>query len=205
MAFLEQRLDPRITRGATGGPTNRGRTKNYTAGGALHQNFQWSAPLFRYDVSHGLKSQTDAEALLAMWHVVNFTPYEGFRFKDWADYQLSKTNSRLLFLTGSTWQIQRVYTSGATSTYRDIKKPLSGVVIYRTRSGVESTATATIDTTTGVATVSGHASGDTYTAVGEFDVPVTFAGDDWVAELEGTTANLSHIMPAIELEEVRLA
>ena len=33
-----------------------------------------------------------------------------------------------------------------------------------------------IDTATGIATISGHVSGDTYNWAGEFDVPVTFSG-----------------------------
>lgn len=203
MAFFEQQLDTRITRGATGGPVNLGRTKTYTANGALKQNFEWSAPRHVYDVAHGMKSNADYEALLSMWYVVNFTPYEGFRFKDWRDYQLTKTNSTLTLISGSVWQIQRKYTSHSITFKRDIFKPRSGVVVYRTRTSVETTATATIDTATGQATISGHESGDTYTCVGEFDVPVTFVDDEWVAELDGTTGNLAVIPGGIKVEELK--
>ena len=203
MAFFEHQLDTRITRGATGGPVNLGRTKIYTASGALKQNFEWSAPRHVYDVSHGMKTNEDFETLLSLWYVINFTPYEGFRFKDWRDYQATKANSTLTFITGSTWQLQRKYTSHAITFKRDIFKPRTGAVIYRTRTGAETTATATVDTTTGIATISGHADGDTYTWAGEFDVPVTFVDDEWVAELDGTTANLGIIPGAIKVEELK--
>jgi hypothetical protein len=44
-------------------------------------------------------------------------------------------------------------------------------------------ASATVDTTTGLATIAGHVNGDTYTWVGEFDVPVAFADDNMEAEI----------------------
>jgi len=204
MAFLEQRLNTRIEQGAQGGPTVPGRTKAYTPAGKLRQNFIASAPIHRFDVSHGLRRASDQQSVLDIWYVVNFTPYEGFRFRDWRDYQATASNSRCTLISGSTFQLQRVHTFGGVSVLRNIYKPVSGVVITRTRSGVPSTATATIDTTTGIATISGHVSGDTYTWAGEFDLPVTFSDDAWVSSLQGAAPNLLIVNSAIALEEIRL-
>ncbi len=204
MAFLEQRLNARIERGATGGPTNRGRTKVRTAGGKLRQVFTWTAPLHEYEVSHGILTAADFEALRAMWYVVNFTPYEGFRFRDWSDYQATHSNTSLALVTGSDYQLRRDYTFGGVTFSRVISKPNAGVVIQRNRSGVLSTATATVDTTTGLATISGHVSGDTYSWAGTFDIPVTFSDDEWVAMLETNSAGPMPTPPSIKLEEIRL-
>ena len=76
--------------------------------------------------------------------------------------------------------------------------------MYRTRAGVVTTASAAIAYTTGVATITGHVGGDTYTWTGEFDVPVTFSDDEWTGSLEVNTENLFVMSGAIKLEEVRL-
>lgn len=207
MPFLESRLDTRIERGARGGPSNRGRSKVYTASGRLRQTFGWSAPLQEWDVSHGLRTAADFEALRAMWYVVNFTPYEGFRFRDWSDYTATQANSALVLIIGSTWQLQRVYTYASITFARDIKKPADAPapVIYRTRSSVVSVATAGVDTATGIATITGHLAGDTYTWEGQFDLPVTFAEDSLPIELETGTGGPLVVTQAIRLEEIRLA
>lgn len=206
MAFFEARLDERIERGATGGPTNPGRVKLYKPDGRLTQKFAASLPIHRYSVSHGLRTPDGQEAVLAMFYVVNFTPYTGFRFKAWWDYTATQTNSVATLISGSNYQLQRVYTVGAVSFNRPIYKPVSGTVqVYRTRSAVVSAATATIDYTTGVATISGHVSGDTYTWTGEFDVPVTFVNNEWTeSSLEVSTSNLFVRAQPVELEEIRL-
>lgn len=204
MAFLEQRLDPRIERGATGGPTNDGRmfvrTPNRT-----RQVFTQQAPLHRYEVGHGLRDQAGLDALLSLWYVVHFTPYEGFRFRDWSDYRATQANSTLTLISGSTWQLHRVYTFASIQFLRTIRKPVAGVAIWRTRAGLVSAASASVDTATGIATISGHAAGDTYTWSGEFDVPVTFTSNEWTQQLEamnGQGALAS--MPMIQLEEIQL-
>ena len=106
--------------------------------------------------------------------------------------------------TGTTWQINRVYTYGSVDFLRPIQKPQSGIVVKRKRSGVVTTATATVDTTTGIADISGHVEGDTYTCEGLFWVPVTFTDDEWTAECIGDIADLVIVAGQIKLEEIRL-
>lgn len=205
MAFLEQRLSQRIERGATGGPVNRGRQMVRTTSGRLRQVFTWPEPLHTYTVSHGIRGQADLEELRGLWYVVNFTPYEGFRFRDWSDYRATQANSRCALITGSTYQLQRVYTFVGLEFIRRIQKPVTGATVYRTRSAVVTTATASIDTATGIATISGHTTGDTYTWTGEFDVPVTFTDDAWIQQLETLAGDgIVATMPSINMEEIVL-
>lgn len=205
MAFLEQRLSQRIERGATGGPVNRGRKMVRTDGGKLVQVFTWAEPLRQYTVSHGVLGQADREQLRNLWYVVNFTPYQGFRFRDLADYVATQANSRLALISGSDYQLQRVYAFAGIEFIRKITKPVAGAVIYRLRSGATTTAAATLDTATGAASISGHVAGDTYTWAGQFDVPVTFTDDSWVEQLEtiGSDGAIA-TMPMVKLEEVLL-
>jgi hypothetical protein len=89
-----------------------------------------------------------------------------------------------VFITGSTWQINRVYSIGSRSFVRPILKIADSpaAVIYRNRASVISVATSSVATSTGIATISGHVGGDTYTCVGQFDVPVRFGVDIMRAE-----------------------
>lgn len=212
MAFLEQRLDTRVERGAAGRLTNRGRVKVYTGSGKLNQAFKWSAGLTEWDISFGIKTMAQFESSRALWYVVNFTPYDGFLFRDWSDYIATQENTRLTALTATTWQLQRVYSFAGIEHLRAIKKPAAGPVVYRTRASVTTVASlASVDTTTGIATIplevvgddGGHVSGDTYTWAGTFNVPVTFVTNDFPLELEMTSAGPA-VTQSIKVEELRL-
>lgn len=196
LAFLEKQLDPRITRGATGGPFISGRTKLYAPAGGMRQNFIAAQMGHRYDVSHGLRNRADALIVRDAFYVLMLSPYSGLRFKDWSDYQATRANTTLTNITGSTWQLQRAHTFGAVTVKRDIFKPLTGVVIYDAGG---STLTATVDTTTGIATVTGTPA----TWTGEFDVPVTFTDDEWVTTLEVASASEAwETLGSIKLEDI---
>lgn len=205
MNFLEERMDVRITKGSSSTPTVPGRTMAYTHTGKLRQNYTAALPVHRYDVIHGLKSVDDYQSILDLWYVVHFAgPYKGFRFKDWRDYRLTQENSRLTLISGSAWQINRRHAYGSAEFLRPIYKPVDGtIVVKRNRSGAISTASATVDSTTGIATIAGHVSGDTYTCEGEFDMPVTFSENEWRAELQGNTAKLFAVSGSIPLEELK--
>lgn len=207
MAFLESRLEARITRGVTFTETVPGRTLRRYASGGLDQEFIASAPILRCDLSHGVRSAEDYQAILDAWMVVMFTPYEGLRVKNWRDYLATQSNTSATFLAASTTQLQlqRKHTFGGITFLRDIKKPCASpvVTVYRTRSGSSSSIASTVDTVTGIATISGHVGGDTYTWEGEFDFPMTFSDNEWQATLEVSTQNLHVVSGSISMEEVR--
>lgn len=203
MAFLDQRLDSRITHGAKSTVRWR-REKAYTGSGKLVQAFKWANAKHEMDVSHGVRTREAFQTVLDFFYVVMAGAYEGFRVRDWRDYQATQTNSTLTFITGTTWQLQRKHTAGAVSYLRGISKPVaSTVVVYRTRSSVVTTATASIDYATGIATISDHVADDTYTWTGDFDIPMTFVNDDWTADLEVDMHNLYLTSQPILLEEIR--
>lgn len=199
MAFLEQRLDPRIERSAVARLLNRGRVKVYTGSGALKQCFYWAYPLHAFEVSHGLKSLAEYESLRAMWYVVNFTPYEGLRFRHASDYTATVSNTAVLDLGGGSYQLMRRYTFGGVNFDRVITKPNSGAVLRDAGGGP---LTATINTTTGIATaVSG---GTPAKWTGTFDVPVTFVENEFPEVLEASPGEPVVLSQPIMLEEFRV-
>lgn len=198
MAFLESRMSARIERGAKGGPTNRGRRKVYSTSGRMNQVFEWSAPISEFDISHGILLPAGYEEIDAMWHVINFTPYSGLRFRNWADFKGVKGNTSLVNITGTQWQLRRTYTFASITFHRPIYKPTSDVVVYNSS---DTPVTFTLDTATGIATVT---SGTPSYWVGTFDYPVTFKENDMSTRLDGVTSNLILVADQIVLEEIRL-
>jgi uncharacterized protein (TIGR02217 family) len=207
MSFFEQRFDERLSYGARGGPvwsTNRVVTQS----GRRFVNQNWRYPLHRYDVSHAVKSADDFDVVRAMFYNVAGA-FDGFRFKDWSDYKLTRSNSEISDSIGSPseWQIYRLYTVGARTFRRPIFKPCASpaMIVWRTRSGTLSQATATVNTATGKVSITGHQAGDTYAAQGEFDVPVAFADDAMQSEIVDQDADGMLLRwSSITLEEIRI-
>ncbi|HEX7042111.1 MAG TPA: hypothetical protein VF189_02585, partial [Patescibacteria group bacterium] len=86
---------------------------------------------------------------------------------------------------------------GGITFKRDITKPVSGTVTVYDASDV--VLTATIDTTTGIATIN---TGTPSYWIGEFDLPMTFTDNKWRARLEVSTTNLYLVTDPIMMEEV---
>lgn len=203
MAFFEQRFPERISRNALGGPRFFN-SKAYTVSGQRNTNRNATYPLHQYTIDHPVKAAEDFEALRAFFYVVGGDA-DAFRFKDWSDHRATQANSSATLLTGSTYQLNRLYTFGSRTFVRPIYKPVNdgALKLWRTRSAVVSEATVTPDYTTGQVDVLGHVSGDTYTWSGTFDVPVAFKDPAAMWRLLGTP-NLLTDWTGIELEEVRL-
>ena len=177
MSFFEERMNPDLTFGAQGGPVFN-TARSMTVGGFEQVNKNWVAPLHRYNVQHCIKTESDFDEILNFFYVVSGA-FDGFRFKDWNDYQ-DAGNGVLTLVTGSTYQMFKTYTKGNRTFNRKISKPVAGVQIFRIRSSVITniTSTSTITFTTGQVVVTGHQSGDVYRWTGEFDVPVRFMNDE---------------------------
>lgn len=205
MAFLETRISIAVKRGTSGGPVAK-REKVYDGAGRLRaQRFLRSVPLHRYRFDFGNKLLEDAETIRAFLYVVLFTPYEGFRARDWNDYQLDQSNSSLTLISSNVYQFNRKYTAGPATVLRPIYKTEAGTeVVYRNRSSVISVASATVNANTAQATISGHVGGDTYTAECNFDIPVTFEDDEALADigLDGNVDAFILALSTVELEEL---
>lgn len=195
MAFWEQRISDAVARGSRGGPRGR-RTKVYSVSGRLVQQFDWVRPVHFYDISYGIKTAAQFEEIRAAFMICQFTPYEGMRFRDWGDYKATTANTTLASLGSGNWQLQRRYSLGGINFDRDIYKPNSGVVVYDAGG---SPLTATVNTTTGIAAVTGTPA----RWAGTFDVPVTFTDDTLDSiEIDGSVGAILNGLRSIMLEEL---
>lgn len=199
--FFEDLFPPDISANAAGGPRFI-TEKAYTASGRRGTNLLANYPVHEYIIDQPVRDGDEFEALRAFFYVVSGDA-DAFRMKDWADYRLTDANSSFALVEGSTWQLQRLYAFGSRSFARPIVKPVAGVVVHRWRGGVMSTVSTTVTTTTGQCEIVGHEEGDTYTAMGQFHVPVAFKDPKAVWKLVGGSRSITE-WSGIELEEVRL-
>lgn len=205
MAFIESLLFPiTISPGPIGGPGYS--TDVVTvAGGHEQRNAGWSVPRRRYELSTSVKTQADFEAVRDVFYQARGRLH-GFRFRDWSDYRATTANGVTVLTSGSSYQLQKRYASGSYLVDRNIVKPVAGMLtIWRTRGGTPSdiTGSTTIDTATGIITVTGHVGGDVYTWSGEFHVPVRFDTDQLqavvVAVLDSGSLQSWSSVPLIEV------
>lgn len=177
MAFLETpSFDPAMSNGAINGP--KFNTVVITVdSGAEARNSAWAVPLHSFDVTHGLKTQAQLDALKAFYMYVSGR-LGGFRFKDWTDYTVDISTGVFLPITGSTTTLQlaKLYPVGSGGVQRVIKKPVVGTVAF-SGSGVY-----TLDTTTGIVTIVSGSAPIAWS--GQFDVPCRFDTDVMQATID---------------------
>jgi uncharacterized protein (TIGR02217 family) len=205
MSFLETpRFPEDISYGSAGGPLYNTLVIQVSSGHEK-RNINWVQPLYRFDVSYGVRTSDLLYDLTEFFHVVVGKAY-GFRFKDFADYKSTSSMSDTLADTDQLlgvgdnaevdFQLIKTYTKGALDRERNIKKPVTGTTVV-SLDDVSQGSGWTIDTTTGIITfaVAPGASVDVKAGF-EFDVPVRFDSDElralWVDEsLQSTEIMIS--------------
>jgi hypothetical protein len=204
--FLHSRISERVTAGTNFHVEHPSRLKLYNAAGGLEQVVGSSPPKHYVNLAHGIKTQEDFLSIQDAFYVVVFTPHTGLLVKNWQDFVATQSNSRGTIAGGSPseLQLQRAHTFGSVTLLRNIYKPRATPTpaVYRTRAAVTTQIASSVDTTTGIASISGHIGGDTYTWTGEFDLPMTFSDNQWRARLEGSKNNLWVVSEPILMEEL---
>ena len=206
MAFHEVRFPDNISRGARGGPERRTQIVEM-ASGDEERNGSWADSRRRYDASYGIRKADDLAVVTAFFEARRGRLY-GFRWKDWADYKsglpsASPTAVDQPLSTGNglatTFQLVKLYTSGAQSWTRTITKPVAGTVTLALN-GVTQITGWTVNTTTGVVTfAAAPAPGVAITAGFDFDVPVRFDTDTLDVTLDFERLGSITSIPLIEV------
>lgn len=175
MSFIDIEFPPRIALNSMRSP-GWFTTLVETFGGWSSAIQEWQDARHEFDISMAVRTKTDSQEVLAHFHQVRARAHT-FPFRDILDYQVTAAQGLATLISGSNYQLHKRY--GSTNPYdRKITRPVSGTcTFYRTRASVQSTITPTVDYTTGIITVSGHESGDTYQWAGEFRVPVRYNVD----------------------------
>lgn len=183
--FHEVQFPPNISYGAIGGP-GFNTTVLTLASGFERRNINWSKARAQYDVAHGVKTQTDLDELLQFFYARNGKAY-GFRFKDWADFNLSSAGTpQWVFATDgvtAAFQVSKIYTDAGNTYARPIRKPVGDTfTLFKAGVAWPFSGNWALDFNTGIVTITDAptiaSTGVVITCITQFDVPVRFDTDD---------------------------
>jgi|GEM_PF-262018 len=191
--FTETKLELGYDYGAIGGM--RFKTTVIKDGEKNEQrNVDWWLPLGRWQLGERSLLQSDFEGIneleyLRGFHSARKGSKQGFRFKDWSDYQAKNQYVGVGDDNITQWQLTKNYLADSHQTYRPITKPVVGTVnIYL--DNIQSLNGWSVDYATGILTFENPPkSGVIINADFEFDVPVWFENDEFSYTLEGYQRN----------------
>ena len=195
--FHEVQFPPKVAYGASGGPMFN-TTIVTTFGGFEQRNVNWQKSRGRWDISTGIKTKTDMDAVIAFFRA-RFGKAYGFRFKDWSDFQAVGQSLGTGNGAQTVFQLAKLYTSGGNSYSREIKKPVSGSVKIYLNSVLQASG-YTLDLTTGIITfATAPGSGVAVSADFDFDVPARFDTDQLSVRADGPQIFVWDSIPIVEL------
>lgn len=143
MAFHDVQFPTDISWGAVGGPTYKTDIVSLDSGHEA-RNANWSSSRGQWNVSHAIKTQAQLDVLVAFFRA-RLGRAHSFRYRDWTDYNATQ---QVLGQTGApTVQLRRVYTSGPTTVYRVVVKPVAPITMRRNGGAF---TTFTLDASTGI-------------------------------------------------------
>jgi uncharacterized protein (TIGR02217 family) len=176
MSFHEILFPEDISYGSSGGPGFNTTVIQLTSGHE-QRNINWSEAKATYEASHGIKTRAQMEELIDFFYARYAKAY-GFRFKDWADFQLAAEPIATADGVVTVFQVIKTY-EPLGYPYKRIIRKLNPGTITVFNNGVDVTGSVTLDNNTGlitfgVAPLAGHV----IAVSGEFHVPVRFDIDD---------------------------
>lgn len=201
-SFIEERFPTEISYGSAGGPAFL--TNVFESSSGFEQRtLLWSEARAKYNVATGIKDKVDMDEVLKFFFNVRGKSI-GFRFKDWADFQITAQNIGTGDGATTQFNLVKTYVTGAYTYTRRIYKPVSGTITGVTVGGVAKTLGTdfTVNFTTGVFTFTSPPPGAAAIVVGaaEFDVPVRFDTDELPITHEAWLAESLSNIPLVELK-----
>ena len=204
-AFVEQRFNVDISYGSKGGPSFNTTVFEATSG-YEQRNINWSQARCVYDVSQGIRDKDDMKEILEFFYAMRGKA-TGFRYKDWADFQLTQELIGTGDDTKVTFQIIKSYSANGAAPYvRTIRKvvtPDANVPLQVYVNDVLQTVTTdyTVDLNTGIITfATAPAASATIKVTCEFDVPVRFDTDVMSITEEAWNLETWDDIPLVEIK-----
>lgn len=192
MSFAEVRLESDfIVYGTVGGPAFSTNIVTVNSGFEF-RNKNWEKARGRWEFGARKMPSKEVHNTLGFFRARG-GKFQGFRFKDYADYTATATpltewgvTTQGVFVNVSTTtaQMTKSYTSGSDTDYRKIAKPVASTIkVYKDAALLALTTDYTLDATTGIVTFVVPFGTSALTWTGEFDTPVRFDTDEFKAEL----------------------
>lgn len=197
MAFHDVQFPTDIAYGSSGGPVFSTDVV-ITHGGHEQRNVNWQQARARFNVAHGVKTQTQLNTLIAFFRARKGKAYS-FRFKDWTDYEAVGQLIGEGDGVTQNFQLTKSYISGAETQNRTITKPVEGTLDVYADSVLQESGFS-IDYTTGIISFdSAPDSGVVITADFMFDVHARFDTDQLSATLDNYGVSSWLDIPIVEV------
>lgn len=195
-----------ISYGSAGGPKFN-TTVLELSSGYEKRNIVWSKVRAEYDVSHGVKTKPDMDALRSFFYARQGRAFS-FRFKDWGDFALPLQSIGTTDGTTAVFQTYKRYSSGSINYDRTLEKIVSGTVVVKVNSVTITEGTGVseyqIDLLTGIITLGSTlaaTTGDDVEIECEFDVPVRFDVDHLNARHDFYNVESWESIPLVEVRD----
>jgi uncharacterized protein (TIGR02217 family) len=124
--FDEVRFPEDVSFGSSGGPTFKTSIFEAYRGGEK-RNIDWASPLMEFDVAYGIKTDEQMARVIAFFNARQ-GKLRGFRYKNWANYQIINDNIAIGDGLSNRLPIIRTYGFPATQTYKRLYKIVLGSV-----------------------------------------------------------------------------
>jgi uncharacterized protein (TIGR02217 family) len=174
MSFHEILFPEDISYGSSGGPGFNTSVIELSSGHE-QRNINWSEAKATYEASHGIKTRAQMEELIDFFWARRGKAF-GFRYKDWADFQLDLEPIAVADGAKLAFQTIKTYEPAGYPYARIIRKLNPGTIVVRDNGAI---VAPTVDNNTGLITfAAAPLVGHIITVSGEFHVPVRFDIDD---------------------------
>jgi len=205
MAHRETQFPTGVSYGMIGGPKFSTLVVLLTSG-FERRKITWSDTKGEWNLGHRLKTQTEIDALLAFFYVMEGMGHS-FRFKDWVEFVLARQNIGTTDGSDATYQIFKRYTAGVDTYDKDLKKIVAATaLVWVNDVSIAEGAGASqfqLNDDTGIVTLGSTLAAQSGTAVEvacEYDKPVRMAIDHAQISIEFfNTFNWE-----LTLEEIRI-
>jgi uncharacterized protein (TIGR02217 family) len=190
LSFAEEKLELGYDYGAAGGMSFSNEIIKMADHSLEQRNANLHLPRGRWQLGDRLIAESETDALsevsyLRQFHLDRVGSFQGFRFRDWSDFEGFDENIATGDGIQTQFQLRKAYLVTGSWAYRPIQKPVLGSVSIFV-DDVLDTPNWTIDYSTGVISKTAPVpDGALIRASFEFDVPVWFESDQIGFSLQG--------------------
>lgn len=198
-------LPSSVLAGGVRGKQIRSNARTGARNGGMQINVNWARTLRQYELGVSPMTVEQWQAIEGLHEVTEGGAF-GFLMSDPKDASASLANGRVSLVSGTTYQLQKRYTSAGSTRTKDrkITRPIAADFVLQASGVTVAGANYTLNTVTGRLTIPSAPAAATLTWSGSFYVPVHFASDDIDWELVRSGPMEARLMagPSVTVMEV---
>lgn len=194
-----------VLAGGVRGKQIRSNARTGARNGGMQINVNWARTLRQYELGVSPMTVEQWQAIEGLHEVTEGGAF-GFLMSDPKDASASLANGRVSLVSGTTYQLQKRYTSAGSTRTKDrkITRPIAADFVLQASGVTVAGANYTLNTVTGRLTIPSAPAAATLTWSGSFYVPVHFASDeiDWELVRSGPMEARLMAGPSVTVMEV---